>query len=184
MATIRGRKTINEVWVLEVDSDPSALSGTAAKLGSLAITNSAELWQKTGSGNTEWTKFGVSKSNEESDLGTLTWSGAITKKYRWSQSGNCVNFWAKISATVSGTLVSGVEFSLPSDVPPPNLWNSQPNGSVISVGFGTLNNGSNPTITTSDGVKLFKNRSGVLTIRVESTALTVNSVWAQVSYLT
>lgn len=59
MATILGSITVNETNIYEVDSDPSLLTGTVAKLGTLAILKDSgstigRLYQKFGVGDTAW----------------------------------------------------------------------------------------------------------------------------------
>lgn len=52
--TAKGKITVEEISVIEVDAAPDT-DGVAAPIGSLAIdTNGNGLWQKTGSGNTDW----------------------------------------------------------------------------------------------------------------------------------
>ena len=62
MALIEGQITINEVDVLEVDSNPGAGAGTPAPVGSLAIeqdeiNSEGRLYQKTGPLDTDWSEF-------------------------------------------------------------------------------------------------------------------------------
>jgi len=50
-----GQVTVNQTYLLEVDTDPS-VSGVAAPQGSLAMLQGGSgFWQKTGSGDTNWT---------------------------------------------------------------------------------------------------------------------------------
>jgi hypothetical protein len=65
MANILGTITVDEVDILEVDSDPSAAAGTPAPTGSLGIVKNVgggiyELWQKTGVADTAWEQFKTS----------------------------------------------------------------------------------------------------------------------------
>jgi len=54
----KGRITVNEIIVIEVDADPTTLGGADAPTGSLAMKDGGGVWQKTGSGATEWTQVG------------------------------------------------------------------------------------------------------------------------------
>ena len=59
MANILGQITVNETNIFEVDSDPSLLGGTVAKLGTLAILKDSSstvgrLFQKVGNADTAW----------------------------------------------------------------------------------------------------------------------------------
>jgi len=54
MATI-SEKTIGNILILQVDEDPSTNTGATAPMGSLAtILGVGNLWQKTGTGDTDW----------------------------------------------------------------------------------------------------------------------------------
>lgn len=59
MATIEGKRTLNELCIYEVDSDPSAGLGTAAAIGDIAMIDggSGGLWRKYGATDTEWTEM-------------------------------------------------------------------------------------------------------------------------------
>lgn len=57
MAIIQGQVTVNEVLILEVDSNPASGAGTPAPIGSLAIVETGALFQKTGALDTQWTQF-------------------------------------------------------------------------------------------------------------------------------
>lgn len=129
-------------------------------------------------------------TSAEQDLGTLTWTattipaGTITKKYKWTRNGNEVNIYFKITATIGGLLVTGVEFDLPSDMPVPNTFTNQPNNSIIALGNGLLSAIDNPSIGTSDSSKLFKNGSGTYVIRTEAAnGLAASRAWGRISYI-
>lgn len=55
MAAIKGIQTIGGIVVLNVDSDPSLLTGTPATIGSYALANDGSgLFYKSGAGDTAW----------------------------------------------------------------------------------------------------------------------------------
>lgn len=67
MANITGLITVNGKQVLEVDADPSAASGTAAPIGSLAMYDSGtvgSLYIKIGASDTSWQKVDVSAGQD------------------------------------------------------------------------------------------------------------------------
>ena len=58
MANVLGQITVNDTWVLEVDSDPS-VGGATAPISSIAVLNdgsgtNGSSWVKTGSASTAW----------------------------------------------------------------------------------------------------------------------------------
>lgn len=55
---VKGQISVNEQDILVVDADPSTAGGVVAKIGSLAMKESAPsgLWQKTGANDIDWTK--------------------------------------------------------------------------------------------------------------------------------
>ncbi len=56
MANILGTQTVDGVYIISVDADPSAGAGTVAPLGSIALCNNgAGIFSKTGAANTAWT---------------------------------------------------------------------------------------------------------------------------------
>jgi hypothetical protein len=62
MAVEQGSITINEIVLVELDSDPTAGGGFAAPIGSIAFLGNqvnSTLWKKTGSGATAWTPLGT-----------------------------------------------------------------------------------------------------------------------------
>lgn len=127
--------------------------------------------------------------SSEQNLGTLTWdasidpSGTISKTYRWAKYGDLIMFWFKISSSVAGTLVTAVEFELPNDLPSPNMWVSQPNNTIITVGAGSLTTNSNSTISIVDGLKLYKDSGGLYKVKTEiNSGLSVSYVWGKLEY--
>jgi hypothetical protein len=56
-AGIKGTITVNELDILEVTGDPALSGGTVASAGSLAIADDGYIYQKFGSGATEWLKI-------------------------------------------------------------------------------------------------------------------------------
>lgn len=188
MATIKDVNTLGERRVLLVDVDPSLSSGTPSRVGDLAITEGGLTFQKIGALDTEWLELATTKTSDQENLGALTWSaviapsGTINKLYKWSRSGKNVSFWCKIDASVSGTLVTAVEFDLPSDVPLPSIWDSQASGVIVVTGTGAIVNGSNAALPSLDGVKLF-NSSGTYKIRIQTSAgLSADNCWCHLAW--
>lgn len=54
MSVEKGRITVNEVDIIEVRSDPSVSPGVAAAIGSLAIEDADDIWQKWGLNDVDW----------------------------------------------------------------------------------------------------------------------------------
>lgn len=124
----------------------------------------------------------------EQDLGSLTWSagvapsGTIVKKYRWNKSGNLIQAWFKITASVAGTAVTGVSFTLPGDMPNPSMWASQPNSTAVAIGSAGISAGTDPTGTGGTST-LSKDGSGNYIIEISDTAVGATFVLASISYL-
>lgn len=59
MATIEGKRTLNELCIYEVDQDPSAGAGTVGAIGDIAMIDggSGGIWRKFGAGDTQWTEM-------------------------------------------------------------------------------------------------------------------------------
>jgi hypothetical protein len=72
MATIRGRVSLNEVELLEVDTDPSAGSGTVAPKGSMAFTDSGEIWNKRDTADTAWSRLVNEYNDPNSSYDTIS----------------------------------------------------------------------------------------------------------------
>lgn len=126
----------------------------------------------------------------EQDLGNLTWTattapgGTVTKKYKWTRNGNDVTVHFKITASVAGLLATAVEFDLPSDMPIPNTFSSQPNNFIVSLGSGLLSAADNPVIGVLDITKLFRNGTGGYAIRTQTVnGLAATRCWGSISYI-
>ena len=107
MATILGSITVNETNIYEVDSDPSLLTGTVAKLGTLAILKDSgstigRLYQKFGVGDTAWRRvpskldlnrppitFQMSHNGNNLNSGTYFYNGSYPIQGNYS--GNKLN---------------------------------------------------------------------------------------------
>lgn len=59
MATIEGKRTLNELCIYEVDQDPSTGAGTPGAIGDIAMIDggSGGIWRKYGAGDTQWTEL-------------------------------------------------------------------------------------------------------------------------------
>ena len=112
-------------------------------------------------------------TSNEINLGALTWtatadpSGTISKLIRWNKVGKVISFWVSIIASTPGTLVTAVEFDLPSNMPSPSTWSSQPNDSIIMLGVAKIGVTTNPTFDFNDGLKVYKDISGNFKIKIE-----------------
>jgi len=126
----------------------------------------------------------------QKNLGTLTWSGltapsgTVTKVYKYMKHGGLIHFWFYIHASTPGILVTGVEFGLPSEVPSPSLWTSQPNNQTVMIGNGAITSGLNASIDSLDGVRLYRNNSGNYIVSVnKSASVAADSVWGYLTFL-
>jgi len=55
MANVKGRVTLDEIDILEVDGDPSVTPGVAAPISSIALLKDTKgAWQKRSASNTDW----------------------------------------------------------------------------------------------------------------------------------
>lgn len=83
----------------------------------------------------------------EANLGTLTWTGGgdpggtTVKTYRYTVTGQKVDFFAKITCANAGTLNTEVDFALPAAVPIPATWAIQETSGLIVIGSGTSQTG-------------------------------------------
>jgi len=106
--------------------------------------------------------------SDEQDLGTIVnWASPGSKKYRWTKSGNKVDFWFYITAT-GGSPASNTNiwrFDLPSDVPSPQQHLSNDvTGELPQLGYSVATSGSGATpIIEHDGVDDYKVRLNVTT---------------------
>lgn len=126
----------------------------------------------------------------EGDLGALTWtagtdpSGAINKKYRWSQNGKTVSFWVKVDASVPGVAVSALDFALPVDLPAPDTWASQPASTVIAYGSGSISSSAAGSAIGGSDCKLYLDGASIPRVTIETTAsVTGTYSWCQISYI-
>lgn len=69
-----------------------------------------------------WLVLDLLQSGKESDIGTITnWASPGSKRYRWTRTGNKVDFWWYVTGTGGSNSSSAtfVLFDLPADVPSP-----------------------------------------------------------------
>jgi hypothetical protein len=128
-------------------------------------------------------------TSSEQDLGSLTWgagvapAGTITKKYKWNRVGNMVVGCFKVTATVAGTAVVSLTFDLPTDMPTPSVFASQPTGTSVVQGTGSIETSGVVTVAGAAQVSLLNN-SGTYQVAVLSGAIAATNAWAQVTYIT
>lgn len=120
----------------------------------------------------------IAPPSGERNLPALTWSsvtapsGTIVQVYNWIAIGKHVSLWFKVTATLPGASVTGVSFALPSDMPLPAIFSSQPNSSVVAYGTGT--NGL---------CSLSKDSEGAFKISVIGTSISATFVSGTIIYL-
>jgi len=115
--TEKGRITVNEVDIVEVSSDPSVSPGVAASIGSLAILDADDVYQKFGSGNTDWAP--ISRDIRSGIVANTSFSGDPRKctvvftrpmpsvNYKISINGSSdVRNWTYEAKTVNGFIIN------------------------------------------------------------------------------
>jgi hypothetical protein len=114
MANITGLLTVNNKQILEVDSDPSAILGVAAPIGSLALFDSGSsglLYVKSGSADTAWSIISTVTSEDIQDVvgGIVANSSNISMMYDDSLN--------KISSDLIDTTVTAGSYGIAGSVP-------------------------------------------------------------------
>jgi hypothetical protein len=114
MANITGLLTVNNKQILEVDSDPSAILGVAAPIGSLALFDSGSsglLYVKSGSADTAWSIISTVTAEDIQDVvgGIVANSSNISMSYD-----DALN---KISSDLIDTTVTAGSYGLAGSVP-------------------------------------------------------------------
>jgi hypothetical protein len=114
MANITGLITVNNKQILEVDSDPSAILGVAAPIGSLALFDSGSsgvLYVKSGSADTAWSIISTVTAEDIQDVvgGIVANSSNISMSYDDSLN--------KISSDLIDTTVTAGAYGLAGSVP-------------------------------------------------------------------
>lgn len=114
MANITGLLTVNDKQILEVDSDPSAILGVAAPIGSLALFDSGSsgvLYVKSGSADTAWSIISTVTAEDIQDVvgGIVANSSNISMTYD-----DALN---KISSDLIDTSVTAGAYGLAGSVP-------------------------------------------------------------------
>lgn len=111
-----GLITINEVEIHEVNADPTTGGGVAAPIGSLALLDTSKVWQKTGAGNTAWSR--LSATVRAGTVAGASFSGAIKKfaltfttamsdtNYNITITGEDVRGWSTESKTTTGFTIN------------------------------------------------------------------------------
>jgi hypothetical protein len=117
-------------------------------------------------------------------VGTTAPSGTLTATYRWTQAGKEVTFyiWAKWS--VAGTAITGVDFTLPSDLPLPSENTTFTTSTSLQY-QGTANAvaGSGNGITSSGKIIFFKTGTGAYKFTVSATSSSIGTISGQISYI-
>lgn len=114
MANITGLLTVNDKQILEVDSDPSAILGVAAPIGSLALFDSGSsgvLYVKSGAADTAWSIISTVTAEDIQDVvgGIVANSSNISMTYD-----DALN---KISSDLINTSVTAGAYGLAGSVP-------------------------------------------------------------------
>ena len=114
MDKITGLLTVNNKQILEVDSDPSAILGVAAPIGSLALFDSGSsgvLYVKSGSADTDWSIISTVTAEDIQDVvgGIVANSSNISMSYD-----DALN---KISSDLIDTTVTAGAYGLAGSVP-------------------------------------------------------------------
>ena len=114
MDNITGLLTVNDKQILEVDSDPSAILGVAAPIGSLALFDSGSsglLYVKSGSADTAWSIISTVTAEDIQDVvgGIVANSSNISMTYD-----DALN---KISSDLIDTTVTAGAYGLAGSVP-------------------------------------------------------------------
>lgn len=157
---------LNKIWIALQDIISSEIPGTSPK------------WLVVG----DQLKSAI---YSEADIdGSLTWvggtapSGTITKRYVGSRTAKgFTQVWIKIRATIAGVAITQVNFPLPSALPTPTVWVSQPDGEIVSFGIGAFTSGGTVTYA---GVYI-KPVSGVYKIFCDQPYVAVNASSADIS---
>lgn len=174
---LAGNGTANALTFRGILSSDLAASPVVGKVPITSDTNGGMTWA---------TPFATTDTAEQ-DLGALTWtgvtspSGTITKKYRWSRQGKMVTIAFKITASVAGLLNTAVSFPLPTDMPNPATFASQPNSTHITIGPGLLGATAN-SIAALGATMLTVDGSGNFLIQVTGTGVAGADVWGTVTY--
>lgn len=114
MANILGLVTVNDKQVLEVDAIPSALSGTSASLGSIALYSdgsTANLYLKTGAADTAWTPVSTITDEDIQDAIGAALTDTASIEFTYNDAAN------QISAALTTTGVSAASYGTASSVP-------------------------------------------------------------------
>ena len=136
MANILGRKTWDATQILEVDADPAAGVGTAAPIGSLALSEDGTgPYVKTGATDVDWTAVGTGGGRLRSD----------TVVYFTTTSGLSVNPAPDTILIIMDTVAGA-----PIDIKLPAIPSLQP-GQMIGVYLPVGNPNSQLTLTPGGG---------------------------------
>jgi hypothetical protein len=155
---ITGQVTVNQTYVLEVDTDPS-VSGVTAPQGSLAILQGGQgFWQKIGALDTNWQAVGGTTV-----VGATSHTIFEDFLFRDFAGHNGVLDWAELSSGggSSGTLDSG---------PPDNT-----SSGVVTLACGTTNTGRQ-TIESNNGInRILAGGNQTIEWRVQVSALSTSA---------
>lgn len=125
--------------------------------------------------------------SSQGTIGALTWSAVgapttnIIQVYKWARLDNLVTAFFKISADVAGTAVTKVTFVKPSDMPSPNVFDTQSNN--FAVALGAAGAGTAGLITGLGIISLERDGSGNYYFAINVTSIACTSVWGTISYI-
>ncbi len=89
MANILGTQTVDGVWVINTDVDPSLGLGTVAPIGSIAIASDGSgIFSKQSASNTDWGKTPLQKMVALVDAPTIVVNAAAGSEFNVTLGGN------------------------------------------------------------------------------------------------
>lgn len=147
MAQILGTQTVNGVWILSTDVDPSIGLGTTAPVGSIAITSDGSgIFFKQSATDTDWSKTPLQKMVTLVDAPTISVNAAAGSEFNVTLGGNRtlenptnptdgkkIVFRVKQDATGGRTLTLDTAYQFGTDITALNLSTS-PNATDY-IGF-------------------------------------------------
>ena len=98
---------------------------------------------------------------EAAYTGNIVWTGTsaptgITSRYRWSQIGNCVNYYICFSGSLAGTSITAITFDFPTDMPTPTAPSGLSGASIFiykNLGYASTTSTSTTHFAASGGIR-------------------------------